>query len=422
VSCSLTSPAGRLWLGVGGGGRGRAGRPRPPRNRALAWYLLVMSPRPSTGGPHEPDELEGGSHGPTVALGPVAADRPSGPSVPTAVAAPGAPSDGRSGLWWRRRWPVELALVLVALATFSEVVAGAMVVALFSVAIHRPRGPPRPSTPSACWPRSSTCWCGPSPGASAGPVPVRHRGPGGRGRLGPVHPLPAPAGAVTARPGGPRRDRGPAAGRAGPAAHPRRDRPRDARRARPPAVAAERARRRPRVPPRRPAGGDRPRGQGGQGERPPGAPGPARGHRRPAGPGRRAAPAHSGRRPAARRRVGPGRDAGPPRRGGRRRRPRPARPHRLPDRPGGPDQRPQARPRRRGAGPPGRVARRGPHRRGLQRGPRDRARPWPGAGSRPQARAGAGVGRAGRPGRRPPGARPTAGGGWRLVAWLPWRT
>jgi len=42
------------------------------------------------------------------------------------------------------RWPVGLALV--ALSTFSELVAGAMVVALFSVAVHRPRGLRRPST------------------------------------------------------------------------------------------------------------------------------------------------------------------------------------------------------------------------------------------------------------------------------------
>jgi signal transduction histidine kinase len=45
---------------------------------------------------------------------------------------------GCLGLWLRRRWPVGLALALVALSTFSEMVAGAMVVALFTVAIHRP--------------------------------------------------------------------------------------------------------------------------------------------------------------------------------------------------------------------------------------------------------------------------------------------
>jgi signal transduction histidine kinase len=45
---------------------------------------------------------------------------------------------GCAGLWLRRRWPVGLALALVALSTLSELVAGAMVVALFSVAVHRP--------------------------------------------------------------------------------------------------------------------------------------------------------------------------------------------------------------------------------------------------------------------------------------------
>jgi signal transduction histidine kinase len=45
---------------------------------------------------------------------------------------------GCAGLWLRRRWPVGLALVLVALSTFSEIVGGAMVLALFTVAVHRP--------------------------------------------------------------------------------------------------------------------------------------------------------------------------------------------------------------------------------------------------------------------------------------------
>jgi signal transduction histidine kinase len=43
-----------------------------------------------------------------------------------------------AGLWLRRRWPVGLALALMALSTFSEVAGGAMVVALFTVAVHRP--------------------------------------------------------------------------------------------------------------------------------------------------------------------------------------------------------------------------------------------------------------------------------------------
>ncbi|MGW3363858.1 sensor histidine kinase [Streptosporangium canum] len=50
---------------------------------------------------------------------------------------------GCAGLWLRRRRPVELALVLVTLSAFSELVAGAMLVALFTVAVHRP---PRTTT------------------------------------------------------------------------------------------------------------------------------------------------------------------------------------------------------------------------------------------------------------------------------------
>ncbi len=51
---------------------------------------------------------------------------------------------GCAALWLRRRWPVALAVVLVALSTFSEFVAGAMVVSLFTVAVHR-----RPRTSAA---------------------------------------------------------------------------------------------------------------------------------------------------------------------------------------------------------------------------------------------------------------------------------
>ncbi len=50
---------------------------------------------------------------------------------------------GCAALWLRRRRPVELAVVLVVLSTFSELVAGAMLVALFTVAVHRP---PRTTT------------------------------------------------------------------------------------------------------------------------------------------------------------------------------------------------------------------------------------------------------------------------------------
>lgn len=40
-------------------------------------------------------------------------------------------------VWLRRRWPVGLAVVLVALSALSELVSGAMLVALLSVAVHR---------------------------------------------------------------------------------------------------------------------------------------------------------------------------------------------------------------------------------------------------------------------------------------------
>ncbi|MFE3458321.1 sensor histidine kinase [Nocardiopsis aegyptia] len=42
------------------------------------------------------------------------------------------------GLWWRRRWPVELAVVLVLLSAVLTLVSGAMLIALFSLAVHRP--------------------------------------------------------------------------------------------------------------------------------------------------------------------------------------------------------------------------------------------------------------------------------------------
>lgn len=41
-------------------------------------------------------------------------------------------------LWSRRRWPVGLALVLIPLSTLSDAVHGAQLVALFSLAVHRP--------------------------------------------------------------------------------------------------------------------------------------------------------------------------------------------------------------------------------------------------------------------------------------------
>ncbi|WP_405939609.1 histidine kinase [Streptomyces sp. NBC_00726] len=44
-------------------------------------------------------------------------------------------------LWLRRRWPVGLALALTLLSTVEPVAAGALLVALFSVAVHRPFRP-----------------------------------------------------------------------------------------------------------------------------------------------------------------------------------------------------------------------------------------------------------------------------------------
>jgi signal transduction histidine kinase len=44
---------------------------------------------------------------------------------------------GCAALWLRRRWPVQLAVVLVLASAFSELVAGAMLAALFTVAVHR---------------------------------------------------------------------------------------------------------------------------------------------------------------------------------------------------------------------------------------------------------------------------------------------
>lgn len=43
-----------------------------------------------------------------------------------------------AALWLRRRWPTALALALVVASALSELSAGAMLVALFTVAVHRP--------------------------------------------------------------------------------------------------------------------------------------------------------------------------------------------------------------------------------------------------------------------------------------------
>jgi signal transduction histidine kinase len=41
-------------------------------------------------------------------------------------------------LWWRRRWPVRIAVVLAVLSVFFPLVAGALLAALFSLCVHRP--------------------------------------------------------------------------------------------------------------------------------------------------------------------------------------------------------------------------------------------------------------------------------------------
>lgn len=45
---------------------------------------------------------------------------------------------GCVALWWRRRFPVGIGFALAASSSFSEAVAGAAIVALFTVAVHRP--------------------------------------------------------------------------------------------------------------------------------------------------------------------------------------------------------------------------------------------------------------------------------------------
>lgn len=44
---------------------------------------------------------------------------------------------GCAALWLRRRWPTQLAVVLVVASAYFEMVAGAMLAALFTVAVHR---------------------------------------------------------------------------------------------------------------------------------------------------------------------------------------------------------------------------------------------------------------------------------------------
>lgn len=43
-----------------------------------------------------------------------------------------------TALWWRRRWPIRLAVVLVVLSAVFPLMGGAMLAALFSLCVHRP--------------------------------------------------------------------------------------------------------------------------------------------------------------------------------------------------------------------------------------------------------------------------------------------
>ncbi|MFL1377658.1 MULTISPECIES: sensor histidine kinase [unclassified Nocardiopsis] len=43
-----------------------------------------------------------------------------------------------TSLWWRRRWPVQIAVALVAVSVVTELTSGALLIALFSLALHRP--------------------------------------------------------------------------------------------------------------------------------------------------------------------------------------------------------------------------------------------------------------------------------------------
>ncbi|TDQ54178.1 sensor histidine kinase [Actinorugispora endophytica] len=75
---------------------------------------------------------------------------------------------GCAALWLRRRRPTETAVALVAVSAFSEMVAGAMLVGLFTVAVHRP-----PRTTAAVFGLSllsASCYVVLRPEPDAGPV------------------------------------------------------------------------------------------------------------------------------------------------------------------------------------------------------------------------------------------------------------
>ena len=188
-------------------------------------------------------------------------------------------------LWWRRRWPLGVALFALAMNTFSSSASIAGAIALFTVAVHRRApvaialraalarrhaDPARRSSPRT---RTRRCWVS---------FVDRRAGHRRRHRMGHVRARAAPARALAARPRRAGRGRAAAAGRAGAPAGAGADRARDARRARAPDLAAQPARGRARVPPRRVARGGRPRGRRDPRQRARGAGGPAHRDRRAA--------------------------------------------------------------------------------------------------------------------------------------------
>lgn len=60
------------------------------------------------------------------------------PTVEHLVAHQAVAAAACAGLWVRRRWPVGLALAMVPLSTYADLATGAQLVALFTVAVHRP--------------------------------------------------------------------------------------------------------------------------------------------------------------------------------------------------------------------------------------------------------------------------------------------
>ena len=187
-------------------------------------------------------------------------------------------------LWWRRRWPVGVALFILALNAYSSSSSIAGAIALFTVAVHRRAAVAiglgllvdrRHADPPVDPARGS----GHALLGRRGDRRARHRR---RHRVGHVRARAAPARALAARPRRARRGRAAAARGAGAPAGAGADRARDARRARAPDLAAEPARGRARVPPRRVAGGGGPRGRRDPRQRARRAAGPAGGDRRPA--------------------------------------------------------------------------------------------------------------------------------------------